>query len=283
MNYRHAFHAGNFADVFKHSLLTRILVHLARKPTPFRYLDTHAGIGLYDLGSEEARRGAEWQGGIGRLDPAAMPEPVRALLQPYLDLVGPPGPSGRPGPYPGSPLVALGLARAQDKLVFCELHPQDAGALRKAVGRAPTAKVVTLDGYLALNAFLPPPERRGLVLVDPPFEERSEFEAMLRGLEAAYRKWPTGIYALWYPLKDRAAVTRFTTGLKAGGLHRVAQIELVIDAPALARGSLGGCGMILVNPPFGLAEECAEILPYLAARLARSEPGAAFWRWLVQE
>lgn len=279
MNYRHAFHAGNFADVFKHVLLTRILVHLALKPTPFRYIDTHAGIGLYDLDGEEARRGGEWPDGIGRIDADALPEPARALMAPYLDALGPRDAAGRPSLYPGSPMLALQLTRPADRLIFCELHPGGAAILRTNLGRVARAKVVGIDGYRALNAFVPPPERRGLVLVDPPFESRAEFDAMGDGLLAAHRKWPTGIYALWYPLKDREGVARFTTRLMASGLPKVSQVELIVDADALGRGALGGCGMVLVNAPYGLREEAGIILPLLADVLGRN--GAGTWHWRV--
>jgi 23S rRNA (adenine2030-N6)-methyltransferase len=283
MNYRHAFHAGNFADVFKHVLLTRMLLYLGRKPAPFRYLDTHSGIGLYDLHGEDARRGAEWQDGIGRIDPAAMPEPVHALMAPYLDIVGPRDRDGRPSLYPGSPMLAMGLSRPGDRLTLCELHPADADRLRVNLGKTGRAKVVTIDGYAALNAYVPPPERRGLVLIDPPFELRTEFQSMVEGLRAAHRKWPTGIYALWYPLKDQDGVTRFTRDLVATGLKRVAQVDLVVDGAALRSGHLGGCGMILVNPPYSIEEEARVLLMFLSRCLGRSEPGSWTWRWLSGE
>lgn len=283
MNYRHAFHAGNFADVFKHVLLTRILIHLGRKPTPYRYLDTHSGTGLYDLDGPEARRGGEWQGGIARLDPDAASGAVRALLQPYLDIVGPRDAGGRPSLYPGSPALAAALTRAQDKLIFCELHPRDAAALRKTVGRDRRAKIIEIDGYIALNATVPPPERRGLVLVDPPFEAPTEFAAMLDGLSAAHRKWPTGVYALWYPLKNRDGVARFTTGLMASGIRRIVQVELMIEPGAWGEGLLAGCGMAIVNPPFGLSDDAEQLLPFLASQLGRTEAGRWSWRTLVGE
>ncbi len=283
MNYRHAFHAGNFADVFKHILLTRMLIHLARKPTPFRYLDTHAGIGLYDLHGEEARRGAEWQNGIGRIDPDRFPETARALIAPYLDIVGPRDATGRPSLYPGSPILALELSRPQDRLIFCELHAPGAATLRQNLGKTSRAKVVEIDGYLALNAFVPPPERRGLVLIDPPFESRAEFDALLAGLVAAHGKWPTGIYVLWYPLKSRESVSHFTTAVMASSIRRVAQIELMVDRAAYQRGQLGGCGMVVVNPPFPLEEEAGHILPALANVLGSQEPGSWQWRWLAEE
>ncbi len=283
MNYRHAFHAGNFADVFKHALLTRILLYLGRKPSPFRYLDTHSGLGLYDLGGDEARRGGEWQDGIGRIDPGSMPEPARVLLAPYLDALGPRDPAGRPSLYPGSPLLALTLSRPQDRLIFCELHPAGAEGLRRNVGKSARAKVIAIDGYTALNAYVPPPERRGLVLVDPPFEARDEFDAMLEGLGAASRKWPTGTYALWYPIKNRRAVSLFTTSIMTMPLKRVAQVELIVDRAALGRDALGGCGLVVVNPPHVLQEEVEVLLPPLAAALGRQEPGSWHWRWLRDE
>ena len=227
MNYRHVYHAGNFADVFKHVLLSRALLALQRKPTPMRYLDTHAGLGWYDLASEEARRGGEWQNGIGRLALTCATADVQGLLAPYLDAVGPRDARGCPGLYPGSPAIAQHLCRAQDRLVLCELHPEDGAALRAAFKADRRAATVTLDGYLALRAYLPPPERRGLVLIDPPFEDRQEFAAMIAGLRAAHRKWPTGLYMLWYPVKDREALVGFADSLLASGIRRIAQAELI--------------------------------------------------------
>ena len=270
--------------MFKHVLLSRILIHLARKPTPFRYVETHAGIGLYDLGGDEAKRGGdEWRDGIGRLTSDGVPQPARTLMAPYLETVGPRDPSGRPSLYPGSPILALALARAIDRLILCELHPAGAETLRRNIGRSRNAKVIAINGYVALNAYLPPPERRGLVLVDPPFEQRTEFADILAGLQSAHRKWPTGVYALWYPLKNVDAVARFTTGLMASGIRRIAQAELVVDRDALDRGDLGGCGMVIVNPPFLLEEEAGLILPALAELLGRLRPGSWHWRWLVDE
>lgn len=283
MNYRHAYHAGNFADVFKHVLLTRGLLALGRKPTPLRYLDTHAGLGWYDLAGEEARRGQEWRDGVGRLDVSRATAAVQALLAPYLDAVGPRDAEGRPSLYPGSPAIAQYLCRAQDRLVLCELHPEDGATLRQAVKGDRRAKMVAIDGYSALRAYLPPPERRGLVLVDPPFEDRNEFAALVAGLLAAHRKWPTGVYMLWYPIKDRDALIRFAADLTATAVRRLVQVELLVKPGALARGALAGCGMVVVNPPFGLEAEMAELMPFLAEVLAREEPGSWRWRLLTTE
>lgn len=283
MNYRHAYHAGNFADVFKHVLLSRALVALQRKPTPLRYLDTHAGLGWYDLAGEEARRGGEWQGGIGRLDLSRATADVQALLAPYLEAVGPRDAAGCPGLYPGSPLIAQQLCRADDRLTLCELHPEDGATLKQTLKGDRRAKMMAIDGYLALRACLPPPERRGLVLVDPPFEEKNEFAAMTDGLLAAHRKWPTGIYMLWYPVKDREALIRFAAALVASGIRRIAQVELMVEPSALSRGALAGCGMIVVNPPFGFEDEMGRVMPFLAQALGRQEPGSWRLRFIAAE
>lgn len=269
--------------MFKHVLLTRLLTHLKRKPTPFRYIDTHAGLGWYDLDSDEARRGGEWQDGIGRLDVAAAPDAVRALLAPYLEAVGLRDAAGRPGLYPGSPAIAQHMLRPEDRMALCELHPTDAETLRDAMGRDARIAVALRDGYQALKAFLPPRERRGLVLIDPPFEQRSEFDDMVAALVTAHRRWPTGVYALWYPIKDREALGRFATNLIETGIRRIAQVEMIVAPGAFMRGGLPGCGMILVNPPFGLAEEVTELMPFLLERLRREEPASWRWRSLVEE
>jgi 23S rRNA (adenine2030-N6)-methyltransferase len=274
MNYRHAFHAGNFADVFKHAILTRILVYLTRKDAPLRYIDTHAGCGLYDLAADTAERTGEWRAGIGRLAGAQLPADVAALLAPYLAIVGSCDAAGRPALYPGSPFVAQHLLRRQDRLILCELHPEDARILGDNLGRDGRAKVIHIDGYIALNAYVPPGERRGLVLVDPPFEAVDEFARMEKGLIAAHAKWENGVYALWYPLKDPAAAEKFCTRLAASGIKRVLRLELRVgmlraDAP------LAGCGMVVVNPPFVLEHEATAILQVLTPLLARG-PGAAY-------
>lgn len=282
MNYRHAFHAGNFADVLKHALLARVLGYMVQKPAPLRFIDTHAGLGVYDLAGEEATRTAEWRHGIARLDAAAMPEDVAALLAPYREAVGPPGPDGCWGQYPGSPAVAQWVLRPEDRLTLCEFHPEDADALRRNMGRDPRVRVLARDGYAALSGLLPPPERRGLVLMDPPFEKVREFDALLAGVLAAYRRWPTGSYMLWYPLKDRAAVGRFAGGLAGSGMKRVLQLHLIVGDPD--SGPLAGCGLAVVNPPFTLKEEAERLLPWLAQAMGR--PGHdTEWtsRWLAGE
>jgi len=280
MNYRHAFHAGNFADVFKHALLTRILLYLTRKDAPMRYLDTHSGVGRYDLSSEEAQRTGEWRGGIGRLLGADLPPVAAELLAPYLALI--PGTPEAPGAYLGSPLIAQSLLRKQDRMTFSELHEHDSRRLVRSLGREKRCKILTMDGYQALKAGTPPVERRGLVLMDPPFEERDEFERMALALENAWEKWPTGTYALWYPLKVGGGAEEFRQYLADGPIRKVLRLELDVDHLREV-GPLKGCGMVVVNPPFVLEEEARELLPVLAERLAQG-PGAA-WRmdWLTGE
>ncbi len=284
MNYRHAFHAGNFADVLKHALLARVLTYMVRKPAPLRVLDTHAGLGVYDLGGGEASRTGEWRDGIGRLDPAAMPADILDLMTPYLAAVGPRGPDGGWRSYPGSPALAQWILRPEDRLTLCELHPDDAAALRANMGRDKRVTVLASDGYAALNALVPPPERRGLVLVDPPFEKTAEFGTLLDAVLRAHRRWPTGSYMLWYPLKDRTAVGRFANGLAGSGVKRVLQLHLTVGDPDA--GPLAGCGLVLINPPFTLKAEAERLLPWLAATLARpgrSPEGAWTARWLAGE
>lgn len=283
MNYRHAFHAGNFADVFKHALLTRALLYLMRKPAPIRFIDTHAGIGRYDLEAEASARTGEWRAGIGRLAAAELPGGVRELLAPYLAAVGEADPLGRPHSYPGSPALAQALLRPEDRLALCELHPEDAAILEIAIGRDRRVSVLAQDGYIGLRALVPPPERRGLVLIDPPFEALGEFDRVGRALVEAHRKWPTGTYMVWYPVKERAAVTRFAEAIAASGLRRILQLHLAVaPIPRDGIGPLAACGLLVVNPPFGFKDEAGIILPALARALGGPQ-GSASVRVLVGE
>src|ERR1700710_1567671 len=205
MNYRHAFHAGGFADVIKHIVLVRILTHLQEKPAGFRVIDSHAGAGVYDLTGEEARRGGEWLTGIARIMQARFSESTAPLLKPYLDIIRTFNPQRDLVAYPGSPLIARALLRPQDRLVACEVEPGARKRLIDALRRDAQARVVDLDGWLALPAFVPPKERRGLVLIDPAFEQKDEFARLGSGFAEAFAKWPTGSYLLWYPVKSRRA------------------------------------------------------------------------------
>lgn len=271
MNYRHAFHAGGFVDVMKHVTLTRLIEYLKLKPAAFRMIDTHAGIGRYSLTGDEAKRSPEWLDGIDRLLRAEIRPAAKTLLQPYLDAVMSENPNGTLARYPGSPLLARRLFRPQDRLSALELHPADYRRLRDLFEGDVQVRVTELDGWLALNAYVPPKEKRGLVLVDPPFEEPGEWGRMVEGLGKAHRKWATGIYLLWYPLKEPREVNGFVADLKATGIARMLRAELTV-APAVA-GTLYGSGLIVVNPPYTLEGELRTVLPTLAEVLQQGKAG----------
>lgn len=285
MNYRHAFHAGNFADVLKHAVLALVIEHMKRKPGPFRVIDTHAGRGLYRLDADAAERTGEWRHGIGRLcgpDAVAPPADIADLLAPYLGAVGCRDHGGAPTLYPGSPGVALALLRPQDRLIASELHPDDAAALREAVGRDARAKVLEMDGWQALRATLPPKERRGVVLVDPPFEAPGELERLTAGLAAAARRFATGTTMLWFPIKDRAPIERFYRDVTATGLAKLLVVELAVSETTTA-GPLVACGLVIHNPPFTLAGQLERLAPFLAERLAQGPGAASRVAWLAGE
>jgi len=281
MNYRHAFHAGNFADVIKHIVLARIITYLQDKPGAFRVIDTHAGAGLYDLESDEARRSGEWLTGIARLMQARLSNDAVALAKPYLDIVRAYNPKGELKAYPGSPLITRGLLRPQDRLVACELEPKARKALIGVLRRDEQARVVDLDGWVALPAFVPPKERRGLVLIDPPFEQPDEFARLEQALAAAHRKWPTGVFLIWYPLKDARGTQAFGRSLARLNIPRILRAELTV-APAPDAQKLAGSGLIVVNPPWTLADELAVLLPTLARVFAGTQ-GRSRLDWLAGE
>ena len=281
MNYRHEFHAGNFADVFKHIVLTRALLHLGVKPAPFRYIETHAGSGIYDLLGPAPGKTAEWRDGIGTLVAAEAPPDVRHLIEPYLRIVAPLFSADAPR-YGGSPWIAKSLLRRQDKMMLCELHPAAFTALRANFGNDARAKLFQIDGYAGLKAFLPPVERRGLVLIDPPFEAAQELATAAHALEKAWRKWTTGIYyALVSGQGCRDGCRSFAADLAGQGIKRVLRLELQIDTPA-PRAPLARCGLVIVNPPFGLEAEAKILLPWLAGVLGRRQPGFLI-EWLTGE
>ena len=269
LSYRHQFHAGNVSDVFKHALLCRLLLALGRKDKPYFVLDTHAGLGLYDLQHDWSEKTGEWRKGIARVfGRSDAPE----ALRPYLDAVRAENPDGNLRFYPGSPRIAQGLLRRQDRATLCELHPDDARALERNMGRDNRLRILHEDGYRALRGLVPPPERRGLVLIDPPFESRDEFAAMAESLILARRKWETGIFALWYPVKEMRAVSQFVGGLKAEGIPRILRFELCVEA-IRTEGPLSATGLIVVNPPYVLEAEGRAILRELSPLLSRG-PGA---------
>ena len=280
MNYQHEFHAGNFADVFKHIVFCRILHYLRGKPAAFRVIDTHAGAGLYDLTSDKASRGGEWHAGIEKLAAAQLPDAVAELLSPYLEVVDALNERGRLRVYPGSPALARAWLRPQDRLVACELEPKTAVVLTRNLQGDSRIKTLTLDGWTAWNAYVPPKERRGVVLVDPPFEADSDFVRLSSGLAGAHRKWQTGIYALWYPIKGRREPDALTKRLRRLALAKVLRAEILV-APLSDPTRLNGAGMILVNPPWPLENELSALLPVLASILGRQGKGGFRLDWLT--
>jgi 23S rRNA (adenine2030-N6)-methyltransferase len=282
MNYSHAFHAGNFADVMKHIVLTRLVEYLKKKDAAFRVIDTHAGIGRYDLTGDIAKRSPEWVDGIGRLMKAELPQKAQPLVAPYLDVIRELNPEGGVGIYPGSPLLVRKLFRPQDRLSALELHVDYADRLGKLFEGDVQVRVIHLDGWLALNAHVPPKEKRGLVLVDPPFEEKGEFDRMVDGLVKAHKKFAGGLYALWYPLKDTRAVHDFISALRDTGIPKMLRAEISIR-PAENPPRLHGSGMILVNPPFTLEGELRVLLPALAQLLGDTGQGRHKLEWLRGE
>jgi 23S rRNA (adenine2030-N6)-methyltransferase len=282
LNYRHAFHAGSFADVFKHAILARILLYLREKPAGFRVIDTHAGAGLYDLTSPESERGGEWRGGIGALNAATLSPEAAKLLAPYLDVVASLNPGGSLRNYPGSPALACAMLRRQDRLIACELEPKAAAALRRNLRGDPGVKTVEIDGWMALSAYVPPIERRGVVLVDPAFEEEGDYARLASGLAEAHRKWAGGIYALWYPIKGRPEPDALAKRLRRLGISKLLRAELVVS-PLKDPSRLNGCGLILANPPWTLEGELAVMLPVLAKVLGRDSKGSFRIDWLAGE
>ena len=278
MNYRHAFHAGGFADVIKHIVLVRVLTYLHEKPAAFRVIDSHAGAGLYDLTSEQARRGGEWLTGIARILQARFSEATAALLKPYLDVVRAFNPQANMlAAYPGSPLFARALLRPQDRLTACEVEPSARKALIDALRNDQQARVVDLDGWVALPAFVPPNERRGLVLIDPPFEAKDEFARLEKGFLAAFNKWPTGIFLLWYPAKSRRLTDQLARQVaRAAASTRPAAKCLRLEfsvAPQTQDAALASCGLLIVNPPWTLQDELKIILPELEKPLGQGGAG----------
>jgi 23S rRNA (adenine2030-N6)-methyltransferase len=269
MNYRHGYHAGNFADVIKHIALIAILTHLKKKDAPFAVIDTHGGRGLYDLAGAEARKTGEAANGIRRLRDLAGPLPP--ALGAYLDLVG------QGTSYPGSPLIAARLLRPIDRLVAIEKQPEEAAALRTVLAPWRKAVVEEADGYARLPKLLPPPERRGLILIDPPFEAVDEFAQLAAALRAAWRRFVTGIYLIWYPIKAKGAAEAFVGEALTTGVGAALTIEIAVAALSAPDGreKLSRTGLLVLNPPYGFAEEMAVILK-------RLEPALDARTWLEQ-
>lgn len=296
MNYRHGFHAGNAADVFKHVVLVWLLRTLTAKEKPLLYFETHAGAGRYDLtrfdsgmesrATAQGRTGrgfdpggkGEWREGIARLwGEREAPEAIAA----YLDLVRAEN-RGALRRYPGSPMIANALLRPGDRMVLCETVREEAKSLYRSLPTGRRAEVHGEDGYRILKSQLPPPERRALVLIDPPYETPEESERAVSALRDAHTRFPTGVYALWYPIKQPAAVRRLHESLIASGIRRILAVELAVW-PEDTAWRLNGSGLILVNPPWPAAEALPAILEWLRPRLVCAGPGRTRVEWVVPE
>ncbi|WP_160288610.1 23S rRNA (adenine(2030)-N(6))-methyltransferase RlmJ [Pseudomonas knackmussii] len=278
MNYRHAFHAGNHADVFKHIVLSRIFALMARKDTPFAFLDSHSGIGLYDLLGDEASRTGEWEQGIGRLwQRDDLPE----LTADYMALVQAMNPDGELQYYPGSPELARRLTRSQDRVHLNELHPEDGRLLKANMGGERRIAVHQNDGWLLPRALLPVAEKRAVLLIDPPFEQADELERCVTALGEAIARMRQTVVVIWYPIKDERQLKRFYQGLERSNAPKLLRAELLVH-PSDTADRLNGSGLAIVNPPWPLEDELRELLPWLAQVLAQSEGS---WRldWLVAE
>lgn len=258
MNYRHAFHAGNFADVVKHLSLTAVLLHLRRKESPFVVIDSHAGRGAYDLTGDEARRTGEAESGIVRLQTLSDGVPTLAT---YLEVVR------KTARYPGSPLIAANLLRLQDRLVAIEKHPEDAAALADVLRPFRKTRVAAADGYERLPALLPPPERRGVILIDPPYEADDEFVRAAASFDDAFGRFATGIYIVWFPIKSASAADAFCGEVLASGPRSALRLDIMLGEPSAER--LRAAGLLIVNPPYLFEEEMQAalrpVLPLLGA------------------
>lgn len=280
LSYRHIYHAGNFADVFKHLVLVQLLQALTRKETPCFVLDTHAGIGRYDLRAGEALKNREFADGVLRLLAC---ENMPAAVHHYLSLVRAENTDvGEFAYYPGSPRIIRRLLRPQDRLVLSELHKADHAQLKELFAGDPQVAVHLQDAYQGLKAFLPPKERRGLVLIDPPYERKDEYERVVGSVQEAHRRWPTGVYAIWYPVMSRSLVTRFHSAMAATGIRKILCAELCVE-DADERTRFAGSGLLIVNPPWPLQDRLAESLPWLWDCLTHAGRGGTRVDWLVPE
>jgi 23S rRNA (adenine2030-N6)-methyltransferase len=278
LSYRHLFHAGSFADVFKHVLLTRLLISLNQKEKPYFYLDTHAGIGLYDLSHPWAQKGREYESGITKLwDRKDIP----AAMKPYMDIVRAENADGHLRYYPGSPLITRKLIRPIDRMALTELNKTDCAVLHESFARDRHVNVQLMDGYQSLKAHLPPKERRGMVLIDSAFDVSREFARLSTALQEAHARWATGTYAIWYPMMGAGVIRGFEKQIEAAGIKKVLQFELSI-LPEDA-STMPGSGMIIVNPPWKFDTEMRTLLRWLWSALTVKSAGGVKVNWLVRD
>ena len=278
LSYRHLFHAGSFADVFKHVLLTRLLISLNEKDKPYFYLDTHAGIGRYDLSHPWAQKGREFESGIKKL---LERDDIPAAMKPYMDIVRAENPDGHLRYYPGSPLITRKLIRPIDRMALTELNKTDCAELMNVIAKDRRVNVQLMDGYQALKAHLPPKERRGLVLIDSSFDRSREFARLAEALADAHTRWATGTYAVWYPMMGAGVIRGFEKQIEAAGIRKVLQFELSI-LPEDA-STMPGSGMIIINPPWKFDTEMRTLLRWVWSVLNVKSAGGVKVNWLVRE
>lgn len=286
MNYRHVYHAGNHADVLKHIVMMRAFLHLRKKDKPFLFLDAHAGTGLYALWGDEALKTLEWQDGVGRFyDPVGKAVPLaaesEALIAPWREVIASVNAAGQPlSHYPGSPAFALQALRPTDRILLNELHPQDHGKLADFARHDKRVSLAEGDAAIAVKAHLPPPERRGFILIDPPYEREDEARRAVQMLQDGYRRFATGAFALWYPVTGDGLSDRLGKEAQALAYPKMLKVELLVRKAA-PEGGLAGSGLILVNPPWPLADELAVLGPELCARLKQTEDAKWSLDWLT--
>ena len=278
MNYRHHFHAGNFADVMKHSLLMGLLAALKKKDTAFCFIDTHAGAGIYDLHAGQAQKTGEYQQGIARLDDhRGAPPMVAEYLQGVLACQA----AGARSSYPGSPWLGVRRLRPQDRAVFMDVQHAEAASLRHHFKDDARVSVHERSAYEGLKALIPPKEKRGLVLIDPPYElERDAYPQVVRLITEAHAKWPTGMFAVWFPIKQRAPIVRFYRELMNSGIPKLLTLELLVQPDDNALG-LNGTGLLVVNPPWGFDDAARQTLDWLVTRLSDHPGRRTAVRWLA--
>ncbi|MGL4487122.1 MAG: 23S rRNA (adenine(2030)-N(6))-methyltransferase RlmJ [Yersinia sp. (in: enterobacteria)] len=279
LSYRHSFHAGNHADVLKHTVQSLIIASLKEKEKPFLYLDTHAGAGRYQLSGEHAERTGEYLEGIGKL---WQRDDLPDDLSPYMSVINYFNRSEKLRYYPGSPLIARHLLREYDKIHLTELHSSDYPLLRNEFAKDERAKVQRADGYQQVKSQLPPPSRRGFILIDPSYEMKTDYQEVVKGIQEGYKRFATGTYALWYPVVLRQQVKRLLRDLEASGIRRILQIELAVRPDSDQQG-MTASGMIVINPPWKLEQQMNTLLPWLHKALVPSGQGHTLMKWVVPE
>lgn len=279
LSYRHIYHAGNHADILKHLVVSQICRHLIKKEAPFFYLDTHAGIGQYDLNSEQAQKNQEYKTGIERLlTETHLPEPIEA----FLDVVRDINPDDQLVCYPGSPKVVNYYMRQKDKMHLCELHPNDFPILAAHFPNKRRANVAKENGFMAVKAMLPPPQKRGFVLMDPPYEVKQDYKHVVQALQEGHKRFSTGTYAIWYPVLHRKQADELLRSVEATKIRNILLLELCIRDTEEKRG-MSGSGMIIVNPPWTLEQEANVFMPVLSERLAEDDKAHYQVQWITPE